>query len=193
MIVREANDSDIPAIARVHIDTWRTTYSGIMPDEVLANLSYEKREQGWRQIFNNAVSSQFFGVAENELGQIVGFACGGPERTDDPIYKGELYAIYILKNYQQQGIGRRLTVEVIQRLAQANIYSMLVWVLADNPSCRFYEALGGQKVYEKPLEIGGVILNEVAYGWTDTGIVVPHNSDDNLPKANNKQQTTNNK
>jgi hypothetical protein len=39
---------------------------------------------------------------------------------------------------------------------------MLVWVLADNPACMFYEAIGGQKVYEKQIDIGGVMLNEVA-------------------------------
>ena len=171
MIVREANESDVPMIARVHVDTWRTTYSGIMPENVLTKLSYEKREQGWRQILSSAADSgQFLYVAEDESKQIVGFASGGPERTGDSIYKGELNAIYILRAYQRQGIGRRLTSAVAERLAQADIYSMLVWVLADNPSFRFYEAIGGQKVYEKPIERGGIILNEVAYGWTDTRV-----------------------
>jgi L-amino acid N-acyltransferase YncA len=169
MIIREANDSDVAAIAQVHVDTWRTTYRGIMPEDSLAKLSYQKREHSWRQILGNAADSgQFVYVAEDELGEIVGFANGGPERTGDSVYKGELNAIYILKAYQRKGIGRYLTKAVGKRLAQLDIHSMLAWVLADNPSCRFYEALGGQKVYEKPLERGGVILNEVAYGWTDT-------------------------
>ncbi len=45
---------------------------------------------------------------------------------------------------------------------------MLVWVLADNPMRRFYEALGGRLLREKKVEIGGVALDEVAYGWRDT-------------------------
>jgi hypothetical protein len=95
MIVREANDSDVPAITRVHIDTWRTTYSGIMPEDYLAKLSYEKREQGWTKILNSAANSgQFVYVAEDESGQIVGFANGSPERTGNPchLYPEELPA-----------------------------------------------------------------------------------------------------
>ena len=45
---------------------------------------------------------------------------------------------------------------------------MLVWVLQDNrPACHFYEVLGGKKVKEKTIEIGGANLVEVAYGWKD--------------------------
>ena len=45
---------------------------------------------------------------------------------------------------------------------------MLTWILAQNHSARrFYEALGGLPVREKDIPIGGIILEEVAYGWTD--------------------------
>ena len=50
---------------------------------------------------------------------------------------------------------------------QAGMPSMLIWVLAKNPSRAFYEALGGQRVYEKQIVIGGETLVEVAYGWRD--------------------------
>ena len=41
----------------VHVDTWRSTYSGIVPDEVLTDLSYEKRENAWQNVFEQAVHS----------------------------------------------------------------------------------------------------------------------------------------
>jgi hypothetical protein len=44
---------------------------------------------------------------------------------------------------------------------------MMVWVLADNPSRRFYEALGGTLVTNKVIELAGKSLIEVAYGWYD--------------------------
>ncbi len=53
---------------------------------------------------------------------------------------------------------------------------MLVWVLAKNPACRFYETLGGQKVYEKEIERGGVKLIEIAYGWMDTANLQRHSA-----------------
>ncbi|WP_315788156.1 GNAT family N-acetyltransferase [Fischerella sp. JS2] len=168
MIVREATHSDVAAIARVHVDTWRTTYQGIVPHEFLTNLSYEKRENGWHQVLNNAPKDgNFTYVAEDESGQIVGFANGGVERAGDPVYQGELRAIYILKSHQKKGIGRELVWTVTQRLGQMKIDSMLVWILADNPACQFYQTLGGQRVHEKEIERGGTKLIEIAYGWID--------------------------
>jgi hypothetical protein len=52
--------------------------------------------------------------------------------------------------------------------------SLLVWVLADNPSRRFYEALGGQTVRVQPITIGGVTLDGVGYGWLDTSVLESH-------------------
>jgi GNAT superfamily N-acetyltransferase len=177
MIVREATHSDVTAMAQVHVDTWRTTYRGIVPDELLANLSYEKRESGWHQILNNAPKDgNFTYVAEDESGQIVGFANGGLERTGDPVYQGELSAIYVLKNHQQKGIGHRLVWAVAQKLCRMQIHSMLVWVLAENPACQFYEMLGGQKVHEKEIERGGAKLIEIAYGWMDTANMQCHSA-----------------
>ncbi|MBD2612800.1 MAG: N-acetyltransferase family protein [Nostoc sp. ZfuVER08] len=168
MLIREANLTDAPAIAKVHVDAWRTTYRNLMPAEFLADLSYEAREKMWIKIFSNMAEFNFTYVAENEIGQIVGFASGGQERTGDRLYQGELYAIYILENYQRQGLGHRLISTVAKRLLQSDISSMLVWVLADNPASRFYQSLGGQQVNQKQVEIGTVQLVEVAYAWTDT-------------------------
>lgn len=42
---------------------------------------------------------------------------------------------------------------------------MFVWVLADNPFRAFYESLGGVRVSEKQMEIGGTSLRAVSYGW----------------------------
>ncbi|MBW4635023.1 MAG: hypothetical protein KME30_24920 [Iphinoe sp. HA4291-MV1] len=94
MIVREARLDDALAIALVHVDTWRSTYRGIVPDDYLASLSYEKRESLWVHILSTAKESHpFTYVAEDEVGQIVGFVNGGSERTQDSVYKGELYAL----------------------------------------------------------------------------------------------------
>jgi GNAT superfamily N-acetyltransferase len=168
--VRDATHDDVPIIARVHVDTWRTTYRGIVPDEHLANLSYDQRAHGWHGILNDSpINGNFTYVAEDESDEIIGFANGGIERTGDPMYKGELMAIYILQNHQGKGIGRFLAQVVATRLHLSGINSMLVWVLVDNPACQFYAALGGKPVREKELEIAGKQLIEVAYGWIDTG------------------------
>ena len=87
------------------------------------------------------------------------------------IFQGELFAIYILEEYQHQGIGRQLVSAVVAQLAEINLNSLLVWVLADNRACKFYEALGGKKVDEQQTSKAGVLLKEIAYGWTDIAAV----------------------
>ena len=167
MLIREASLTDATAIARVHVDSWRTTYAGIVPADYLANLSYARREQFWYDIFSIPTPSGCVYVAVQDTGEIVGFASGGPERSGNALYRGELYAIYLLAPYQRQGLGRRLTMAVVQRLLQCGLSSMLVWVLAANPGRAFYATLGGQQIDEKTATIGAVPLLEVAYGWPD--------------------------
>jgi ribosomal protein S18 acetylase RimI-like enzyme len=173
MIVREAKIADAPAIARVNVDTWRTAYRKIIPADYLANLSYEKRESNWQEILSNVKKTgDFVCVAETDSGEIVGFAAGGGERTGKYVYQGELFAIYILEEYQRQGIGRQLVGSVARKLAELSLNSMLVWVLGDNSACSFYECLGGEKVAEEQTSRAGVILKEIAYGWKDIAVLI---------------------
>ena len=165
--VRHPVEQDAAGIARVHVASWRTTYRGIVPADYLAGLSAEQREEFWIRVLTNPEAERVVLVAEDESGQIVGFASGGPERTGDPVYQGELYAIYLLATHQRRGIGRQLFQAVVEKLAEAGLTSMLLWVLADNPSRTVYDRLGGEPVRTQRIEIGGATLEEVAYGWRD--------------------------
>ena len=162
MIVRRAEISDAKQIAKVHVNSWRTTYKGIIPDEVLDNLSYEKREERWATI----IPKEIVFVAESKEREIVGFSTGGKERSGNyKGYVGELSSIYILEEHQGKGIGRSLVKPIIQELEKLEIYSMIVLVLEDNDSRLFYESLGAEKIDKLQVEIGGKKLNELVYGW----------------------------
>ena len=169
--IRKATREDAAGIAKVHIDSWRTTYQGILADEFLANLSYERRVQGWAESLANPQYPGFLYVAVTESGQIIGFVSAGSRHEDEPDYieyPSEVYAIYLLKQAQGQGTGRKLMEAARRELCQRGFSSMLLWVLKDNlPSRKFYEAMGGKFLREKPIEIGNQTLLEVAYGWTD--------------------------
>ena len=160
-------------MAKVHVDTWRTTYAGIVPADFLSGLSYQRRERGWTNALESDHSDQSNYVAETGEGEIIGFASSGPEREGDPIYKRELYAIYVFKQHQKRGVGRNLVSAVARQTLVDGIQSLLVWVLEDNHSgCRFYESLGGLKVGRKAIEIGGIDLVEVSYGWKNIADLV---------------------
>ena len=171
--IREARPSDAPDIAFVHVTGWRTTYAGIMPEHYLATLSYASRERYWSMTLRDSARRETIFVAEDDAGRVVAFVSGGPNRERDPGYGGELYAIYLLPQHRRQGIGTALVHALACRLKDMHLHAMLVWVLADNPYRGFYEGLGGQLVRSKTVTIGGLDLDEVAYGWPDMRALVP--------------------
>ena len=110
----------------------------------------------------------FLYVAVDELECVVGFVSGGkPQQADRSKYRGELYAIYLLKEYQGCGLGHMLVRQLVESMVQAGMDTMFLWVLKDNSARRFYESLGGQLIRTQPITIGGAVLEEVAYGWKD--------------------------
>lgn len=164
--IRKANVADAAGIARVQIDTWRSSYAGIVPTEHLSGLSYENCESRWNDVLTTNRADVIVLVAETAEAEVVGFASGGPEREKNSVYLGELYSIYILREYQRRKLGRRLVVAASRFLLSVGLCSMLLWVLKDNhPSRRFYESLGGEEVRKKEILIGGASISEVAYGW----------------------------
>jgi GNAT superfamily N-acetyltransferase len=172
MLIREARPEDAPAIAHVHVESWRTTYHGIVAADYLAGLSIEERQTRWAEMLRHPARDACSFIAEDPSGAVIGFASGGPARDAALGYEGDLYAIYLLDVWQGQGIGRQLAAAVAERLAGSGLRSLLVWVLADNPARGFYETLGGQKVVEREVQIGGQSLAEVGYGWTDINVLL---------------------
>lgn len=165
MNIRRAQLQDAPAIARVHIDTWKATFAGIVPQDYLDQLTYAESEEVWEDILQGEKGVRPFFVAEDFSKEVVGFVLGGASRVAEyPAYEGELIGIYILPAYQGQGLGRRLTQALIQALSYR---SLLVWTLTQNPACRFYEALGAQLLGKDHTEIGGAILEVSIYGWSE--------------------------
>lgn len=150
----------------VHVEGWRQAYTDILSRDFLNSLSYERAEEIWRRTLSSP--GEITLVAEIPETGIVGFVSAGAERSEDPLYTGEVYAIYLLKSHWRQGIGKRLFKEAARALRQDGHIALLVWVLKDNPACRFYEALGGIYLRAQEIQIGEQRLLEVAYGWKDT-------------------------
>lgn len=169
MLIRKALPTDAKGIARVHVDSWRTTYKHIFPEDYLQSLTYESREDLWKSVIPNG----YVYIAENHDGEIVGFSSGGKERTGDyPGYDGELYAIYILKEYQGKGIGRQLVKPLVEQLTNDGMNSMTVLVLEANPAKQFYQSLGAIEIDQLQDTVAGKEVIELVYGWRDLSIII---------------------
>ncbi len=160
--IRRGKLEDAGAIARVHVDSWRSTYAEILSATFLASLSTEARTESWqRQIM--AGTSVIF-VAERQ-GGVVGFAAGGKSRQAITGYDAELYAIYLLREEQVRGIGRALVNALVDSLRDRGFVAMLVLVLEKNPAVSFYAHLGAAEIGRQSIEIGGMAVEELIYAW----------------------------
>jgi hypothetical protein len=88
-VTQDTLSADLPAIARVHLETWHTTYTGIVPQAYLDSLTFENRLERWQKHSANIGLERRLFVAVLD-GQIVGFADCGKERNADPEFDGEL-------------------------------------------------------------------------------------------------------
>ncbi len=163
ILIRKAEPSDAAGIARVHVESWRSTYRGIVPDAYLDALDEAERAGHWRDLLKNGMLVL---IAER-AGEVLGFATGGKSRDGLAGCDAELYAIYLLEEAQRARIGRDLLREVARLLNQDGFRSMGVWVLAKNPAKGFYERMGAEYAGAKDIEIGGATLAEQAYVWAD--------------------------
>ncbi|AWR86306.1 GNAT family N-acetyltransferase [Meiothermus taiwanensis] len=169
-VIRPATPADAPGVARVHVDSWRETYRGIVPEDFLNSLSYGRREQMWRGGLENPNWQGVLFVAEDLLEGVVGFVAGGPPQEPLGGFTSELWAIYLLQKHQGKGLGRGLFLKFAGEMAARGHASMFLWVLAENPATGFYERMGGVRVREREIEVGGKKLLEYAYGWRDLGM-----------------------
>jgi ribosomal protein S18 acetylase RimI-like enzyme len=153
---------DAAAIAHVQVESWKTTYPGIVPDSFLNSLDKEERARSWQE--QMLVENNFLFVAEDETG-IFGFAAGGEVRDRLDGYDAELYTLYLLEGRQKQGVGWALTLKLASVLRAGGFTSMLVWVLEENASVAFYRRLGAVSLARKIINIGGADLQDLALGW----------------------------
>ncbi|QPQ31673.1 GNAT family N-acetyltransferase [Lysinibacillus sp. JNUCC 51] len=165
MKIRKANIEDAQGIGKVHVDSWRTTYKGILPDDFLNNLSYEQRTELWKK--NISDLTNYVLVAENEQDEIIGFATGGTRKTNSVPNATDLTSIYLLEEYQGMGIGKQLLKEIFAYIKLKGYEKVFVEVLADNKTRNFYEYYGAQYVENTEIKIGGKVLEELIYVWND--------------------------
>ena len=166
MVVREAALADAPAVARVHQESWRTTYGGILPAAVIAEMAGRKSLEVWRRRLQAPSPGCATWLAEAS-GTVVGFASCGPARHRLEGLEAEVYALYVLQEHQRRGIGAALLAECARHFVRQGLFGFYLWALKANRARLFYEALGGSAAAEKSERLGQHSFLEVAYAWHD--------------------------
>ena len=171
--IRRARKTDASAIGRVHVETWRSAYAGLLPDTMLARMSDVRQSAWWSRAIADPGESRGIFVADDEEAGVIGFGSCGPVRdppdglngTEQRV--GEVYTLYVESDFQNQGLGRRLLDAMLRQLQADGCDTAILWMLADNPARFFYEGLGGDLVGHRTDRMGGEPVDEVAYAWRD--------------------------
>jgi GNAT superfamily N-acetyltransferase len=160
---REATVADCVAVARVHVKSWRESCGGIVPPTFVDNMWVVNRAKAFEKGFSIASYKMYVAVAP-ERG-VCGFADFGEPREQIDAYEGELYAVYLLPEFQRKGIGERLFNLGVDFFAGSGKSSMYLLALEVSPYRAFYEKMGGRIVGRKRIEIEGAAYDEMVYGW----------------------------
>ena len=180
-MIRKAGEADLKGMAQVLVDTWKSTYRGIVPDAFLDSLSCADAEARVTRRLGGITSGSGdrIYVAVSDNGQVVGLAAGGKSGSDQAPLSAEVKQVYVLPSYQRQGIGKRLIRALVTDLARDGFSSLIICVLKENKNARrFYEAIGGRLAGERLISIGGRELEEVIYLWPDISCLVSHDRPD---------------
>jgi ribosomal protein S18 acetylase RimI-like enzyme len=168
VVIRDARPVEVEVIARINVQAWRESYTGLVPDELLAGI-FEERKSARARFFDERDPTARLLVVE-AADQIVGFAEGGACRQKELGTEAEIHAIYLLDEAKRQGTGRQLMANLFEHLRAKRFASAGLFVLVSNtPARRFYEALGGTPGPERTLDVKGIPLSEVAYRF-DLGV-----------------------
>ena len=150
----------------MHRESWRTTYTGILPLDVIERQAGRKSEEIWRARLTGRPAGECAFVAEYHA-EIVGFASCGPARHLLEGLEAEIYTLYVLQQHQRQGIGRELVRACARHFVRHGLFGFYLWVLKANRARLFYETMGGAQIGEKSERLGLHSFSEVAYAWHD--------------------------
>lgn len=172
---RPAGPDDAESVARIHFAAARRAYRGILPDQVLADMTFERRLALWGGLLGGPGKRPQVELAvERALDRdgarpeaAVAFAWWRDVRDGRDAFDGEIAALYVLPDRQRRGLGRRLMAHAAERMAAAGLRSCYLWVFEEHQAARrFYAALGGRPVERDWETLDRQRVPRVAYAWT---------------------------
>ena len=152
--VRDARPPDAGAIARIQVARWRTSYAGLVPADVLAELTSAEAEQRWREHWAGSLAGPpssrhrvlvAVGAGDGGTRLMAGFASFGPATDPDrwPATDGELYELCVAQDQAGRGHGSRLLNAAATTMAEDGFGTVSAWVLEQDASAwQFLESAG---------------------------------------------------
>lgn len=182
IIIRKATIEDAETIIDINIKVWNTTYKDLIPQEIIDKLQTKDYTRIKRQK-NNIKEKNNTYVAEVD-GKIVGFNTFGKTRDENYKNAGEIYAEYILDEYQGLGLGRRMAIACMKELIKEGHTTLITKCLDRNSSNKFHKSLGGIFVGQSIFEPLGIYVGKENIYYHNN---LEKSLDYNIEKINKKE------
>ncbi len=159
----------------MHVASWRSAYAGVLPDVFLAQMSATREARHYDRVIRIGVGVHVAAVSGPEAAEaptIVGFTTACRTGREGALAEGMVQTLYVLDDFRDRGIGRRLLRASAQYLAGLGCRSAFAWVLRDNNASYFYQRLGGKRIAEGATYVGGQKIPQTAYGWDPIALLL---------------------
>jgi L-amino acid N-acyltransferase YncA len=170
--MRDAQVEDCDQIGLITVSASHSAFVGSIPEEDLDfTWTPETSATGWRESFaENTDRGQAFRVLETD-GRVIGFAWSAPW-ADTEGYDASIRGLYVLPTCQRKGLGRLLLSDAATILHRNGARSVEIGCVRENPSCDFYEHMGGVEIGSRPVEVDRFKTREILFGWPDLSALI---------------------
>ena len=135
-----ATENDVIPMIELRRQIWATTYRGIYPDSMIDNFDYAWHKEKELQRINPPDYAVYFIAKGNRN---IGYLSIHKSNTV------RLLSLYIIKEYQHQGIGKQAFDFVARRCKNDGVSSFICTCVPENWNARyFYKKMGGRIVGE---------------------------------------------
>lgn len=163
MIIREANNSDLTAIANIHIESWQDSYSEVFPPEVMNREILPSLKEHWQDIAIQNEDVVLVAADKNIIGFIAVW-CRPIPFIDN---------LHVKPSHRSKNVGTHLMKSAAGALLKKEKKSGYLWVFNTNENAiRFYQKLGGVQTDSSMKEIFGHKVLSQKIEWKDLSAIV---------------------
>ena len=162
MKIRRATQSDLQGIATIHVESWKDSYSDVLPEEFMAEQIDRDLAEHWSEL--QIQNGDLVLVAEED--SLVGFVavwCRPIPFIDN---------LHVRPSHRSKKLGSALIKAAAKELINKGHKTAYLWVFESNEKAiRFYERLGGvQKEQARKAVFGYEVLSR-KIEWEDLAVI----------------------
>ena len=160
--INRSTVNDCKGIAEFITIVWNETYKGIINDKFLVGLKESENQRYLNAEKNFDENNNMQYIIKNDEEKIIGFLKLAKTDNHEII---EMQSLYLLKDYQKQGIGKKLFEKALEEARKMGYKKMKVGCLEKNPSNEFYLKMGGKFIAKRKFELPNETLYENVYEY----------------------------